>query len=292
VATLAPALQKAGMVTDAAWVDINNDNKNDLVVTGEWMPVSVFISINGKLENKTTDYFNKEYSGWWNKLLVADLNGDGKKDLVIGNTGLNTQCHVSDKEPAELYYKDFDNNGTIDPILCFYVQHKSYPFVTRDELNDQVSIMRNRFVDYKTYADATIKDVFLPEELEGAGKLRANYLKTAYFERGADGKFVEMPLPLQAQFSPVFTITPLDYDKDGHTDLLLCGNCNQASLRFGKCDANYGVLLKGDGKGNFQYIPQQQSGFKIWGDVRSVLPVNDMLLFGINQKEMKAYKVN
>jgi enediyne biosynthesis protein E4 len=290
IASLAPALQKAGMITDAAWVDINNDNHDDLVVTGEWMPVSVFITANGKLENKTKEYFSKEYSGWWNKLLVADLNGDGKKDLVIGNTGLNTQCRASDKEPAELYYKDFDNNGSVDPILCFYIQHKSYPYVTRDEINDQMSIMRTRFTDYKTYSEATLKEIFLPEEMEGANKLQANYLKTAYFERGADGKFAEKELPLQAQYSPVFTITSLDYDKDGHTDLLLCGNCNQARLRFGKCDANYGVLLKGDGKGNFQYVPQQQSGFKLWGDVRSVLPVNDLLLFGINQKELKAYK--
>ncbi len=291
ITSLAPQLKKAGMITDAAWADVNGDKKNDLIVVGEWMPISVFINQNGKLENKTKDFFAKEYSGWWNKLLVADLNGDAKMDIVAGNMGLNTQCKVSDAEPAEMYYKDFDNNGSIDPILCFYIQHKSYPYVSRDELLDQMSNMRTRFVDYKSYADATIKDVFTPVEMKDAKHLQANYLGTAFFESGPDGKFRERSLPVQVQFSPVFTITLLDYNKDGKKDLLLCGNINQARLRFGKCDANYGVLLNGDGKGNFSYINQQQSGFHIWGDVRSVVDLNDILLFGINQGTVKSYKL-
>ncbi|MDQ6843557.1 MAG: VCBS repeat-containing protein [Bacteroidota bacterium] len=291
IAALAPQLQQAGMITDAAWLDINHDKKPDLIAIGEWMPLSVFVNVNGRLENKTKDYFSKEYNGWWNKLLVADMNGDGKPDLVIGNMGLNTQCKASDSEPAEMFYKDFDNNGSVDPILCFYIQHKSYPYVSRDELLDQMSNMRTRFPDYKSYADATMKEIFTPEEMKDAKHLGANDLSTSYFEFGADGKFHEKPLPLQAQFSPVFTINALDYDKDGKQDLLLCGNINQARLRFGKCDANYGILLKGDGKGNFNYINQQQSGFHIWGDVRSVLTINNILVFGINQKDTKAYKL-
>lgn len=292
IETLAPQLQRTGMITDAACVDMNNDNKTDLVVIGEWMPATIFINTNGKLENKTKDFFDKEYSGWWNKLLVADFNADGKNDLLIGNMGLNTQCRVDDEEPAELFYKDFDNNGSVDPMLCFYIQHKSYPYVSRDELLDQMSMMRTRFTDYNSYADLTMKEIFLEEEMKDAKHLKANYLKTACFESGADGKLHEKELPLQAQFSPVFTISPLDYDKDGKQDLLLCGNMNHARMRFGKYDANYGVLLKGDGKGNFSYINQQQSGFHLTGDVRSVISVNDLLLFGINQGSVKAYKFN
>ncbi|MEO6894145.1 MAG: VCBS repeat-containing protein, partial [Ginsengibacter sp.] len=291
ISSLAPSLQKIGMVTDAAWIDLNNDGKKDLVVVGEWMPISVFININGHFENKTKDYFDKNYSGWWNKLLVADLNKDGKPDLVVGNFGLNSQCKVSDKEPADLYYKDFDNNGTIDPIFCYYNQHKSYPFVTRDELIAQIPTMSTRFPTYKSYADATINEIFTPEEMEGARHLQANDLNTEFFEFGNDKKYHKKSLPIQAQFSPVFSITNLDYDKDGNPDLLLCGNINQARLQFGKSDANYGVLLKGDGRGNFQYINQLQSGFKIRGDVRSVISINNDLLFGINQDAIKVYRL-
>src|SRR5439155_23808142 len=97
------------------------------------MPITVFINDNSKLINKTKDYFDKEFTGWWNKISVGDFNNDGKPDLIIGNMGLNTQCKVSDKEPAEMYYKDFDDNGSVDPILCFYIKDTSYPYVTRDE---------------------------------------------------------------------------------------------------------------------------------------------------------------
>ena len=291
IAELAPGLQKAGMVTDAAWIDVNNDKKNDLVVVGEWMPVSIFINVNGKLENKTKDYFDKEYSGWWNKLTVGDFNKDGKQDLIIGNQGLNSQCRATDKEPAELYYKDFDANGTIDPILCFYIQGKSYPYMSRDELFSQLSYMHKKFENYKSYADATINDLFTKDELKDAGHLQANYFKTTLFEASANGKFVEKPLPVEAQYSPVFTITSLDYDKDSNEDVLLCGNLNHARLRLGKFDANYGILLHNDGKGNFTYVKQGLSGFQLRGDVRSVAAINSTLFFGINQEALKAYQL-
>jgi len=291
-ASICPELEKIGMVTDAAWVDMNGDKKPDLVLAGEWMPITVLVNNGGKLTNKTTDYFDKSYSGWWNKILVDDINGDGKPDIVAGNIGLNTQCKASDAEPVEMVYKDFDDNGSIDPILSFYIQGKSYPYVTRDEMLDQMSIMRTRFQDYKSYAEATLTDIFTKEELEGASHLKSNFLKTAYFESNAAGKLKEKQLPLEVQSSPVYTVTAYDFDQDGKKDLLFCGNSNRARLRFGKYDANYGVLLKGDGKGNFNYVTQNKSGFALKGDVRSVLPIGNTLLFGINQQELKAYKVN
>ncbi len=288
---LSPALQQLGMVTDASWVDVNGDQQEDLIVVGEWMPVMVWINAKGQLTDRTSDYFDKKYSGWWNTLLVEDLNKDGHPDLVVGNMGLNTQCKASDQEPAELFYKDFDDNGSVDPIFCFYIQGKSYPSVTRDELLDQMSMMRTRFPSYKSYADAQMKDIFTEEELQDVQQLQANHLKTIYFESNGEGTWKEKPLPLEVQSSPVFTITPLDYNQDGASDLLLCGNINEARLRFGNCDANYGILLQGDKQGDFTYVPQHQSGLEVQGDVRSVIEVNNTLLFGINQASVKAYKI-
>lgn len=290
-AAIAPALKHAGMITDAVWVDINNDSSQELVIAGEWMPVMVFANQNGKLEDKTSSYFSRSYLGWWNSLLVTDMNGDGKPEIIAGNLGLNTQCKGSAKEPVEMYYKDFDDNGSVDPFLCFYIQHKSYPYVTRDELLDQMNTMRTRYANYKSYADQTITDIFSKAELKGAGHLTANCLFTTYFEMGTEGKFHGRPLLLPAQSAPVFTITAYDFDADGNKDLLLCGNINQARLRLGKYDANYGVLLKGNGNGDFTYIPQWQSGLQLKGDVRSTLQINDTWLFGINQRGMKAYTI-
>ncbi|MGN6396055.1 MAG: VCBS repeat-containing protein [Mucilaginibacter sp.] len=285
-------LAHIGMVTDAAWVDINSDKRPDLILVGEWMPVTILTNKGNELINSTGNYFDKPQSGFWNKILVDDFNHDGRPDIIAGNLGLNTQCKASDKEPAEMYYKDFDDNGSVDPVFCFYIQGKSYPYVTRDELFDQMSSMRTRFPDYKSYADASLTDIFTAGELKGAAHLSANNLSTTCFLSDAKGKLHAAALPLQVQSSPVYTITTLDYDHDGNKDLLLCGNINRARLRIGKYDANYGILLKGDGKGHFQYIPQLKSGFKLWGDVRSVTEVNNTLLFGVNQVGVKAYKQN
>jgi hypothetical protein len=282
-------LKYIGMVSDAVWVDINLDKKPDLVIVGEWMPVTILIN-RGTLVDETSSYFEKNYSGWWNCIRSGDFNHDGHPDLIAGNLGLNSQCRASDAEPAEMYYKDFDKNGTVDPVLCMYVQHKTYPFLTRDELLDQISMLRFRFPDYKSYADATLDKVFTSEELRGAVHLTANELSTVCFISDSSGKLHESRLPIQAQFSPVFTIDVFDYDKDGNEDLLLCGNVTQQRLRFGKYDANYGVLLKGNGQGEFSYIPQSQSGFHLKGDIRSVLLIDNILFFGINQKPVVAYK--
>jgi len=288
---VAPELEKIGMVTDAVWIDLNQDNKKELVVVGEWMPVTVFAYEQGKMVNKTNTYFDKNYNGFWNKIAVGDFNKDHKPDLIIGNWGDNSQIKANKNAPAETFYKDFDKNGSIEPILCCYIQGKSYPYVTRDELLNQIGGYRSQYPTYESYADATLETIFTPEDLKDAGHLTANHLKTTLFLSTKTNKFKVSPLPTQAQFAPVHTITVLDFDKDGNDDVLLCGNNLHTKIRLGRMDANYGFLMKGNGKGNFQYLNQSLSGFKLKGDVRSVLQVNDLLLFGINEQRMMGYRL-
>ncbi|UCS93708.1 VCBS repeat-containing protein [Echinicola marina] len=287
--TIANELEHPGLVTDAKWADLNADGKDELIIIGEWMPICIFEQENGKLSKTSDKYLEEEYSGWWNTLEIADLNGDNQMDLVVGNQGTNTQIHANQEEPTEMLYKDFDENGSIDPILTCYIQGEKFPYLTRDELLDQMASMRTRFPSYKSYAEAKIADIFTENELKGAKLLSANYLKTAVLISNNSGKYSTATLPLEAQASPVMAIACDDFDKDGNTDLLLCGNIEKARLRFGKYDANYGTLLKGNGQGGFTYIPQHQSGFKLKGDVRSIAKLNDQWLFGINQKGVVAY---
>ncbi len=284
-----------GMVTDAQWVDLNNDGRKDLVICGELMPVMVFINTPNGFVNKTKEYFDKPESGFWFSLNVTDVDGDGKPDLVVGNIGRNSPIHFSDKEPAEMYYADFDNNGTIDPFLNFYIQGKSYPFVSRDELNSQLPGMHQKFKSYKDYATATMSDIFSKEQLDNANKLTANESNTVCF-LNRNGKFVKEVLPIEAQFSVVTKIIADDFDKDGKKDLLLLGNHSDNRLKIGSIDANYGCLLRGDGKGGFTYVPQTSSGLSVKGDVKSaeeVLINNEKyILIGISDHPLAFYKLN
>lgn len=285
-------LSAMGMVTDAVWVDLDLDQKNELVIVGEWMPIQVYGLDNGKLLNKTNQYIEEKTAGWWNTIDTADLNGDKKPDLIIGNIGLNTQFHVSDKEPIEMFYADFDNNGTIDPILSSYIQKKRFPYLTRDELSAQIPSMKKQFPDFKSYADITMDKLFSGDELKSAKRLVATEFKSICLLSNASGKLVAKELPIQAQYSPIYTINTFDFNDDGKKDLLLCGNNSHMKIRLGKLDANYGVLLQGDGTGNFKYISQNISGLNIRGDVRSAVMIDEKLLVGINNGPVLTYKLN
>ena len=290
IETIAPELQKIGMVTDAVWADIDNDNHQDLIVLGEWMPISVFRNKNGKLENSTVTYFNEPLSGLWNTLQLGDVNNDGKIDILAGNMGTNTQFKVSSSEPAEMYFDDFDNNGSVDPIFCFYIQGESYPYLTRDELLGQLANLRSKFTSYKDYADTQLQDIFSADELKGANKLMANRMETTLLLSGPEGKFTITALPEQAQYSPIYAINLYDWNADGNIDILFLGNDHFFKLRLGKFDANYGTLLLGNGKGEFRYLNQIESGLDIRGAVKSSLLIEDRLFLGINDNSLKTYQ--
>lgn len=293
--TAATPFDQIGMVTDAQWLDLDGDGRKDLILCGEFMPVMVFINTQSGFVDKTADYFGQPVRGFWNVLSLADVDGDGKPDLIAGNLGLNTRFQVSEKEPAELYYADFDHNGSIDPFFNFYIQGVSYPFVSRDELNEQIYPMRKKFSSYKDYSTATMTNVFSKEELDKAGKLTATEARTVcWLNKG--GKFQRVDLPTPAQFSMVCKIITGDFDRDGKTDVLLLGNHSDNRLKMGSIDANYGCLLKGDGKGGFSYVPQPLSGLSVLGDVKSVSELTvegqKYLVVGVADGELQFYKEN
>lgn len=294
--TLSPEMKSAGMVTDAVWIDLNNDSWPDLIIAGEFMPLRVFINEKGKkLTEATGSWFSENEGGLWNKITVADFDHDGNMDLLAGNLGTNSQLKSSATEPLQLTFWDFDNNGTIDPILTYYLQGKSYPFASRDEVIGQINILRKKFPDYESYANATLADIFTPADLKGASTLSAGELRTVLY-KNTGTKFEKRLLPPEAQFSPVYAIETLDFNKDGNPDFILAGNQSANCVKIGVTDASYGQLFEGDGKGNFRYISQTVSGLSITGDVKSMKIVtikgNRYLLAGINNFGVVTYRLN
>ncbi|MFD2035708.1 VCBS repeat-containing protein [Belliella marina] len=265
------ALKHIGMVTDAAWTDMDGDGKEDLILVGEWMPITVFLNQGNKLVLGTENYFDKEYKGWWNTLAIQDLDGNGTPEIIVGNYGLNSQVKAKPNEPAELFYKDFDQNGSVDPILTFYIQGESYPYLTRDELLEQFTNKRAKFSSYESYSSAKIGDIFDPEEMKGAGHLVAETLETAVFKMGGDGKYRPQEIPLEAQFAPVHAIQYFQNPNTGKKYLLMAGNTETGRLRIGKIDANHGLLFQIGKNGDLKYITQNLSGLQLIGDTRNII---------------------
>jgi enediyne biosynthesis protein E4 len=287
-------LQQIGLVTAALWSDFNNDNQIDLVITGEWMPVSFFENKNGKFINVTKIAGTAQATGWWNSLTSGDFDQDGDIDYIAGNLGLNTKYKASAKEPVCVYAKDYDQNGSIDPILCYYIMGENYPTHPRDALIDQINGMRGRFQRYEQYGKATLDKVLTNQELEGALVVRSEYFQSAYVENQGNGKFTMKPLPIQAQVAPVFGMLTRDFDGDGLLDVLLAGNSYATEVQTGWYDASVGLLLKGDGKGNFYPVSVTKSGFFVNKDAKGIAELMDskgnaLVLVASNADSLKAF---
>ena len=294
-AAIAPEVKYAGMVSDAVWIDVNQDKVNDLIIVGEWMPIRIFVNQKGKLKDRSTEFIKFGSSGWWNTIYADDMDADGDNDLVIGNLGLNAQFKASEKEPMSIYYKDFDENGSVDPIFCYYIGGVSYPAASRDDLMDQLPSLKNKFLEYHKYANATINDLFTADQLKDAKMLKAELLETVYLENTGKG-FKLKQLPVEAQYAPVYAIASSDLDKDGKKDIILAGNNSWTRIKFGHFTSSNGTLLSGNGKGEFSYVPQWKSGLNIRGNVRSLkmFPSGKnsgaQFVFGINNAPVKTVK--
>ncbi|PYP10609.1 MAG: hypothetical protein DMD56_08565, partial [Gemmatimonadetes bacterium] len=267
---LAPELERVGMVTDAEWRDVDGDGRPDLIVVGEWMPITIFRNAGGgKLVRlKTTGLEHSE--GWWNRIVAGDFTGKGRVDFIVGNLGLNTRLHASEAEPTTMYVKDFDGNGVTDQIVSVYNHGTSYPIALRDELITALPYLRPRYPRYADYAGQTVTDIFSPAELAGATVKQAHTFATALVRNNGDGSFTLVPLPLEAQLAPVYGILAQDLDGDGKPDLLLAGNFDGVQPEIGRMSASYGLALRGDGMGRFTPLPAAQSGFAVPGQARDI----------------------
>ena len=310
-----PALHDVGMVCAALWTDYDNDTWPDLLLAGEFMPLTFFKNQRGKLEKsqisiaevsrsgappllrashkpQTTNH--KSQIGWFNSLTGGDFDQDGDIDYVAGNLGLNTRYHVSPTKPLVLVAKDFNNDGSLDPVMGHYFKGELYPSVPRDALIQQMIQFRRQFKTYDEYSKVRFNNLFTPKELQGSTRFEANELRSLYVENLGNGQFQTRPLPIEAQMAPLYGMITDDVDGDGHSDVILGGNFYGTEVNMGRYDAFLGLWLKGDGRGNFKAIPPAQSGLVLSGDVKGLAALRQpdgsrLLLAGLNSEGIKIF---
>jgi hypothetical protein len=292
-----PLLYGAGMVTAGIWSDFNNDGKPDLIVTGEWMPVYFLRNENGRLIPQGDSISAERTRGWWNSITAADFDNDGDMDYAVGNFGLNTRIKATPDKPATVYFKDFDGNNTLDAITCYYFNDgKSYPMCSRDDITDQVRMLKKRLLRFSDYAGKTIDQVFTPDEMKDVKQMHCYTMQSSYFENIGNGVFNIKPLPVSAQMSPVFGTAAQDFDGDGNMDIVLTGNSYATEINSGREDAGNGLFLKGDGKGNFTPMRLQESGWNTPYDGKALaciyIPSSGkwLLLVSNNDGRMQAFE--
>ncbi len=295
----APSLQNIGLICDAIPTDYNNDGWTDLVIAGEWMPITFLKNDHGTFKDETKLSGISDKYGWWNCITPVDIDHDGKMDYIAGNLGENSFFNGNEKYPIHNYFEDFDNNGRFESITTKYLKdkngaYKKYPVESRDEIITQLPALKKKFPSFKSFGEATIEDLFSKEQLNNSLKSHANYFATSYIHNLGNGKFELKPLPAMAQLAPVFNILTRDFNKDGNTDILLCGNDYGAEVSNGRLDGLNGLLLRGDSKGNFIPLSIEQSGIYIPGDARSMVKVKskngeELYIISQNKGPLKGY---
>jgi hypothetical protein len=268
-------LELPGMVTVAAWADLDNDKFPELVMAGEWMPVMIFKNTNGKLTNTLTGTDANSLYGLWSAIHIADIDNDGDRDILLGNCGTNNQFKPSEQEPMTMHVSDFDGNGNIDPIICYYIQGKSYPLASRDELLDQIPVLKKKYIKYTDYADATIQTIFTKEQLAKARVYKCTEARSIALINNSKLSFSKKILPSEVQFSNVHSILTDDLDNDGKTDIIITGNSFTNRTQFGDNDASLGIVMKGKDGGEFETINPSASGLFADGDVRAASVIKD-----------------
>ncbi|MEO8415340.1 MAG: VCBS repeat-containing protein [Ginsengibacter sp.] len=295
-----PQLKNIGMVTDALWTDFDNDGKVDLIVVGEWMPITFLKNTGHSFVIVKTGI--EDHTGWWNSIVAGDFDNDGDMDYIVGNLGLNSNYDAPPGKPMTIIAKDIDQNGSIDPMVFCYIKapdgsYQPYPVSSRDDLVSQVISMRKKFPTYKAYGYATMNDIWSDNDKQDALVLTASDLQTSYIENNGDDRFSIKALPLEAQEAPVYGMVNEDVDGDGNIDVLMVGNDYGMDPYSGRHDAFNGLCLLGDGKGNFKPVDVSKSGFFVKGDAKGLATVHtargeDIIIATQNQDSLMVFSKN
>jgi len=291
-----PTEIRPGLVKDAAWTDVNKDGRVDLILVGEWMPITALIqNQNHQFENQTEQFGLTFTSGLWNAIEASDFDNDGDDDYVLGNLGQNSRLKVSTEQPLALYLGDFDSNGGSDHILVYYNGDKSYPFASRDQLIKQLPGLKRKFLRYQDYRNVNLEDIVTPQQKGNSARMQVETLSSSYL-RNDKGKLTLVDLPAEAQFAPVYAIAMEDVNKDGFNDLLLGGNLDAVQPDFGRYDASIGLIMLGDGMGNWKPVDAQESGFVVKGETRHIQVLSNfknekIILVSRNNQSIVGFKI-
>lgn len=283
-----PIFDSLGLINDVVIMDFNKDGADDIIAVGEWTGILFLENLKGHFEKTQSVLENR--TGFWNRIQTIDIENDGDQDLVVGNFGLNSQYKASEQEPITIHIADFDGNGSLDPIISYFIQGKSHPAYSRDELLDQLVVLKKKYTSYELYSTATTEDILTSFKDKVPMKKRVNTLETTLFINH-QGKFETGKLPLQAQLSPVYAILVKDLNRDGFQDLILAGNQSHTRVRIGKIDANYGEVLINTKNGGFAYLSHLHSGLNIRGDVKDIQIIDNQLIIGVNNGKIINFRI-
>ena len=293
---VAPELLELGMVTDAKWIDFDQDDDIDLVVSGEWMPLTFFENNRGYLTNVTADLGLDETVGWWFSVDGGDFDNDGDVDFIGGNLGLNYKYKASVEETFDVYVSDYDENGRLDIVLGYYNDGVQYPVRGRQCSSQQVPEIKKKFENYDKFSVATLEDVYTSEGLDQSLHYRARTFASSYFENKGGGQFEVKELPRMSQLSSLNSMVIDDFNADGNLDVLSAGNLFSSEVETPRNDGGVGVYLLGDGKGNFESVPMSQSGLCISQDAKELKSIRvgerKVILVVNNNSRLQAIEVN
>lgn len=257
-------LQKVGLVTQGIWFDIDKDGDQDLIVSLEWDGIVAFINNKGHFTKKQLT----DKKGWWNFAIPYDIDGDGDIDLIAGNLGLNSRLTASAEQPVRMYYNDFDNNGTKEQILTYYLNNKELVFNNKEELQKQMPMLKKNFLYAEDFAKATLKELLPQDKMKEAKLFTADYFSNSILINDGKLNFTVQAMPWQAQLSPFRDAVIVDANNDKLPDIMLFGNYDENNIQMGRYDADFGTLLIN--KGNAKFEAQSLNSLQVKGEVRHV----------------------